>query len=165
MLLFRSLLFSRVIRLVWLCRNKEHTAMMIMVMLWALGLHKGMRSLIVSDNAKTFRALLDKVPPTVAWRYIPEAAPALVERVLGAVCWWSDKECHGNCASFSAVNRQQRGSDAKTSQQLVKAVAGPVEFREKSRGSYRRLRKFSISLRIRELSGDYFMMLEIWSQR
>ena len=36
---------------------------------------RGIPSLIVSDNAKTFRALLHQIPRVVTWRYIPEAAP------------------------------------------------------------------------------------------
>ena len=36
---------------------------------------RGTPALIVSDNAKTFRALLNQIPRSVMWRYIPEAAP------------------------------------------------------------------------------------------
>ena len=42
--------------------------------------------LIISDNAKTFRALLDHIPRSVTWRFIPEAAPwwgGFWERMVG----------------------------------------------------------------------------------
>ena len=41
---------------------------------------------IVSDNAKTFHALLNHIPRTVTWRFIPEAAPwwgGFWERLVG----------------------------------------------------------------------------------
>ena len=47
---------------------------------------RGTPSLIVSDNAKTFRALLHQIPRSVTWRYIPEAAPwwgGFWERLVG----------------------------------------------------------------------------------
>ena len=47
---------------------------------------RGIPSLIVSDNAKTFKALLNQVPRAVTWRYIPEAAPwwgGFWERLVG----------------------------------------------------------------------------------
>ena len=42
--------------------------------------------LIISDNAKTFHALLDHIPRSVTWRFIPEAAPwwgGFWERMVG----------------------------------------------------------------------------------
>ena len=47
---------------------------------------RGTPSLILSDNARTFHALLGHVPRTVKWRFIPEAAPwwgGFWERMVG----------------------------------------------------------------------------------
>ena len=47
---------------------------------------RGTPCLIVSDNARTFRALLSHVPRSVKWRFIPEAAPwwgGFWERLVG----------------------------------------------------------------------------------
>ncbi|XP_043230696.1 uncharacterized protein LOC122385999 [Amphibalanus amphitrite] len=47
---------------------------------------RGTPSLIVSDNARTFRALVSHVPRSVKWRFIPEAAPwwgGFWERLVG----------------------------------------------------------------------------------
>ena len=47
---------------------------------------RGTPSLIVSDNARTFHALLSHVPRAVKWRFIPEAAPwwgGFWERLVG----------------------------------------------------------------------------------
>ena len=47
---------------------------------------RGTPTLVLSDNAKTFHALLSHVPPTVTWRFIPEASPwwgGFWERLVG----------------------------------------------------------------------------------
>ena len=47
---------------------------------------RGTPSLICSDNAKTFHALLNHIPRSVTWRFIPEAAPwwgGFWERMVG----------------------------------------------------------------------------------
>ena len=47
---------------------------------------RGTPSLIFSDNAKTFHALLSHIPRTVTWKFIPEAAPwwgGFWERMVG----------------------------------------------------------------------------------
>ena len=47
---------------------------------------RGTPSLIFSDNAKTFHALLNHIPRSVTWRFIPEAAPwwgGFWERLVG----------------------------------------------------------------------------------
>ena len=47
---------------------------------------RGTPSLIYSDNAKTFRAMLHHIPRCVTWRFIPEAAPwwgGFWERMVG----------------------------------------------------------------------------------
>ena len=47
---------------------------------------RGIPSLVFSDNAKTFHALLPHLPRTVTWRFIPEAAPwwgGFWERMVG----------------------------------------------------------------------------------
>ena len=47
---------------------------------------RGTPSLIFSDNAKTFHALLNHIPRSVTWRFIPEAAPwwgGFWERMVG----------------------------------------------------------------------------------
>ena len=47
---------------------------------------RGTPDLIVSDNAKTFHALLSHLPRSVTWRFIPEAAPwwgGFWERMVG----------------------------------------------------------------------------------
>ena len=49
---------------------------------------RGTPSLIMSDNAKSFRKIIGLLPPSVKWQYIPEASPwwgGFWERLVGSV--------------------------------------------------------------------------------
>ena len=65
--------------------NSQNTADLLMALRRFFAI-RGTPSIIYSDNARTFHALLSHLPRCVTWRYIPEAAPwwgGFWERLVG----------------------------------------------------------------------------------
>ena len=66
--------------------NSQHTDDVKLALRRFLFALRGTPSLIFSDNAKTFHALLHHIPRSFTWRFIPEAAPwwgSFWERMVG----------------------------------------------------------------------------------
>ena len=68
---------------------------------------RGVPSMIVSDNARTFHALLHQIPRSVTWRYIPEASPwwgGWWERLIGLTKRAMRITLHQSHLSFSELS-------------------------------------------------------------